>query len=385
MIYYYSRPRSEVAPKRYRGSQCTNQRSSQFLATLPILSSSQPHIEKNQHVICLTFIDMSSADNLAVTALVVSLVALLVTLGQLLQQYFATADGYRRCQVSVMGRWAERTRLRWRWRQFRFETMYTTPEIFISGANLGHEDEILVLGDTVPRRLTLATEAVSLESTLERSTSVGMVHSSRQAENAEDQPQSQKFSMHHYKRDRNLAVSRSSRTRSPLAAYNSDELVCWLPMLHWIHEATRASFESVEIPNPEVPSETTPQSLLVWRRYPAIVMQERSWDFQPPDVIRPLAKSTVSTIAILARRMGMRWKDFRPEEGIMRAEGHSHIITQLWLEVWASSCSIIRSKRLARKSEWRAPVAGSVYKEQEEIYISVPGADRFGAGVIRGS
>lgn len=57
----------------------------------------------------------SSKDtNIAVVALVVALVALLTTIGQLLQQYLATADGYRRCQQSVMGRWAKRTRLRWR-------------------------------------------------------------------------------------------------------------------------------------------------------------------------------------------------------------------------------------------------------------------------------
>jgi hypothetical protein len=43
-----------------------------------------------------------------------------------------------------------------------------------------------------------------------------------------------------------------------------------------------------------------------------------------------------------------------------------------------------RSERLTQKSPWKAAVAGSVYKEQEEIYISVPGADRFGAGVVRG-
>jgi hypothetical protein len=29
--------------------------------------------------------------------------------------------------------WAARTRLRWRWREFPFETLYTTPEIFMIG------------------------------------------------------------------------------------------------------------------------------------------------------------------------------------------------------------------------------------------------------------
>jgi hypothetical protein len=46
---------------------------------------------------------MSGTDNIAITALVVSLIALVTTVGQLLQQYFVTADGYRRCQSSVIG------------------------------------------------------------------------------------------------------------------------------------------------------------------------------------------------------------------------------------------------------------------------------------------
>lgn len=44
---------------------------------------------------------------LALVALIVSLVALLTTVLQVLQQYFSSADGYRRCAESVMGKWAE--------------------------------------------------------------------------------------------------------------------------------------------------------------------------------------------------------------------------------------------------------------------------------------
>jgi hypothetical protein len=51
--------------------------------------------------------------NIAAAALAISLVAFVTALGQLFQQYLATADGYRRCQSSVMGGWAKRTRLRW--------------------------------------------------------------------------------------------------------------------------------------------------------------------------------------------------------------------------------------------------------------------------------
>lgn len=55
----------------------------------------------------------SNSERIAVVALVVSLVALVATTGQLLQQYFSTADGYRRCQESVMEDWGKKTMLRW--------------------------------------------------------------------------------------------------------------------------------------------------------------------------------------------------------------------------------------------------------------------------------
>lgn len=76
-----------------------------------------------------TSFSMSDGNTISVVALSVALVALVIALGQLLGQYFATADGYRRCQSSVMGPWARYTRLSWRWRQFRFETYFTTPQI----------------------------------------------------------------------------------------------------------------------------------------------------------------------------------------------------------------------------------------------------------------
>jgi len=60
---------------------------------------------------------------------------------------------------------------------------------------------------------------------------------------------------------------------------------------------------------------------------PAIRFQENSWDFQLPDVVRPLAKTSVHDITIIARRLGMRWKEFDPVHGIMRAEGNRQIST----------------------------------------------------------
>ncbi len=72
---------------------------------------------------------MGLSDNVAVVALVVSLLAPGVAIGQALQQILSTAEGYRRCASSVIGPWA---RLRYRkpnYRELRSEVRYSTPHL----------------------------------------------------------------------------------------------------------------------------------------------------------------------------------------------------------------------------------------------------------------
>lgn len=197
---------------------------------------------------------MSGIDSFAVTALVVAVIALLTTICQLLQQYLATADGYRRCQASIMGCWAQYTRLRWRWRwrEFRFETLYTIPRA------------------QCPHIMTILEQATK---------SIAMDFTGSGRGIATKRP-----AMPLVRRD-NFYSSKRAAALSLDSFYNcNDELVSWLPLLHWLHETTRASFESVEIPRPNIVSNITPESSLKWRRFPALVMRERSWDSQPPDI-----------------------------------------------------------------------------------------------------
>ena len=80
---------------------------------------------------------MDENERLSLLALIVALLALIIALGQLVQQIFGTADGYRRCQESVIGPWAKYTELRWRWSQFRFETKFATPDIRLMNIEIG--------------------------------------------------------------------------------------------------------------------------------------------------------------------------------------------------------------------------------------------------------
>jgi hypothetical protein len=59
---------------------------------------------------------MAAAEvDVATAALAIAAVALVIALGQLIQQLFGTADGYRRVQSSVIGDWSKLVRLRFRW------------------------------------------------------------------------------------------------------------------------------------------------------------------------------------------------------------------------------------------------------------------------------
>jgi hypothetical protein len=231
-------------------------------------------------------------------------------------------------------------------REFRFETLYSTPEIFLAGdGQPNHAGQVLLLGDENSRQKSL----------------IGAKQKPRERFNSRKSAS---------QRHRNESYS----TKFP------GEMACWVPLLAWIHETTEKSL------NQEDYTDAIPFSPL---KLPAVLIEERSWDFQPPDVLRPLAKVNLSDIAIIARRMGMKWKDFRPSDGVLRAEGHSHIITSTVVR----SLGIVlqysytgQSERLKqyRQNNRSTLATGPLAAEQEEIYIPRARADRLGAGVLRG-
>ena len=67
------------------------------------------------------------SESISVVALVVSLVALTIALLQVIQQYASTAEGFRRCRRSVIGNWYDYTHRHFRLREFRLETRFSTP------------------------------------------------------------------------------------------------------------------------------------------------------------------------------------------------------------------------------------------------------------------
>ena len=255
------------------------------------------------------------ADSVALTALVVSLIALLATAGQLLQQYFATADGFRRCQPSVMGFWAKKTRLRWRWREFRFETMFAVPRIIYGPVHSGTGKDTEIAGGNC----SLVDTDESLRASM-------------------TYPGWSSFGARRY--------------------YSSDELACWIPLLAQLHAQGRETVKFF----PQKPGAVENSTMV-----PVIQIVQKSWDFMPLDVVRPMASSTVSAVAIMGRRLGMTWKSFDPGSGSMRAEGNGHIITSTMAR---SLGTILQYSFTSREN------AGNC------CYIPVREADKLGFGLV---
>ncbi|KAL8962019.1 MAG: hypothetical protein Q9183_005217, partial [Haloplaca sp. 2 TL-2023] len=226
---------------------------------------------------------------IAAAALAIALCALAIATTQLCGQMLATADGYRRCQPSVMGAWAQYTKLRWKWSQMRFETLYTTPEIFLFEdtsrfANQIHWDSAGAYSTTW-QWIGYGEGLTNIYGKSVIELKVGVLDSKLVCQGNDSEP--------------------------------SPELACWLPFLASI----RSNESEISRNRHRVydPRENLP-------RRAACRAVQRSWDFMAPELVRPLAGTNIGDIAIIVQRLGMKWQTFKPEEGEMRAEGNGHVI-----------------------------------------------------------
>ena len=229
-------------------------------------------------------------DNTAIVAIVIALIAFFATTAQLLQALFGTAEGYRRCQASVIGPWAKLTRRVWRWSEFRFETLFTTPHISLQPMEEGGPVtcDAFIEGTLSSRRETYC-DGIYKDRVVRR----------------------------RWRRDGTLQVMKRHDSE------RADDLVSWLGLVNMLHRLQ--SYHSLHDPseNDQAPAAMMPCRMSC----PAVTFRTRSWDFMPPDIVRPFATSNVGDMIALAHRLGMRWKDIRPGDGILRAEGNGQSIT----------------------------------------------------------
>lgn len=286
---------------------------------------------------------MASDDfDVAVVALIVSLVALVVTASQLLAQSFATAEGSRRCSKAVIGPWNSLTSWKWHWYEWRFETVFTYPHF-----QLG-----------TPIQLPLDTDLASLAGN--PLTSKGAAASG--------------------------VLSLDDVLLEPFAsqqkAQSPQVLDGWIPLFITIRVMT-SQYSNKQL------HRRNPLEITSW---PGIRLHRRSWDSMPFDVFRPLASTSLSDIAIIARRMGMRWKQFDPDKGVLVAEGAGHTLASVNV---SGTGLVLRYNRVDRNAEqelerFAANVAGR--RKQAEwvnwnvkpVFSWTREADMFAFGIFPG-
>jgi hypothetical protein len=90
--------------------------------------------------------------------LIISLIALIVPLLNLLRVLFETADGYRKCSEAVIGPWSKLRWRRWSWSEFRFEVHFVTPKLELQDISetrlkeVSYQERFLTLRDRVPKK-----------------------------------------------------------------------------------------------------------------------------------------------------------------------------------------------------------------------------------------
>lgn len=238
----------------------------------------------------------NGGDNPAVnwTALFVSLVALIGTIAQVLQQYYSSAAGYQNCGESVMGEWHKSKKRRFRWSELRFEVQFESPVIFVCPPSnkrgpVANVDILFVNGtdDSLTKTRTL------------------------------------------WASDENKRINAMKGNQVHTA---DNERATWVTLLSHLQSMEKESDEwQKKQPAKDAPPPAGQKveiagfdshSLVV-----ALQPKKRSWDTMPPDVRKPYATTTICHLLEIAAMMGIYWKEFDRSKGKYRAEGNGYMLS----------------------------------------------------------
>lgn len=287
-------------------------------------------------------------NNFSIVAIAIALIAFLITFAQFLLQASSTVGvGRRRCQPSVLGQWAKTRRYKWVWAELRWKITFQTPRFHLCSFHSASEDRpsFLITGD-----------------------------------------------------DRSGAMTHSNKVDTLNDEVNERRGVSWIALLDQLHElqSLSQSVAASEVPTRRVlrGGRLTQGEGDFSRTCPAITSHVQSWDSMPPDLVRPVASSTVGDMIIIVHRLGMSWIELRPGEGIMRAEGNGQSMVSISVGGLGTLLKYISDKPTDPQKQW---LPRSVTHESNDgaidltqahgaawsrVTIPTQEADKFGFGII---
>ncbi|RCI16756.1 hypothetical protein L249_3014 [Ophiocordyceps polyrhachis-furcata BCC 54312] len=229
----------------------------------------------------------------AIAALVVSIVALTATFMQVIQQYYASASGYSKCNERVMGGWAKSKCRRFSWDELRYEVQFEAPVIFVSPPS--NKDGPV---PNAPIRVLDGTD-----------------ESKKDTDTTSNSDESKK--------------EKAAKERIHTA---DNETASWLLLLNAIQDMEAFSrewqSEQYQIQGPPVnhrppkpPAFKDHHTLAV-----AVQRKRRTWDTMPSSVSRPYATTTICHLVEMMAVLGVYWKEFDRNRDRYRAEGNGFVL-----------------------------------------------------------
>ncbi|KAF1990901.1 hypothetical protein K402DRAFT_401049 [Aulographum hederae CBS 113979] len=322
-------------------------------------------------------------------------------MSQVMQQYFATADGYRRCSASVMGEWARFTRRKFKWSELRFETIFATPVIFLDvayelrdanerskmgnvivldgsqevsmwpGLSTGRRDDPVDqpswsvygplghLKGRFPWEETVERAQLPQRGLLRRLSPLRVRHSMRSYLSADDERKQSEARLADF-----LDMDNDLGNSLP-----ENEPVSWIPLMQSLQTYSSALRTCGLSTLQDVSTGSLRHGRVL---VPAVRLSKKSWDFMPPEITKPYAVSNIRDIAIMIQSLGLTWTNFKPEEGILRAEGDGTIVTSAEIR---SLGILISFTKTDKRIENRRLLHGGVFSPLE-------GAAALGFGIV---
>lgn len=301
----------------------------------------------------------NTSDRVASVALAVSLIALLISLAQLLAQICGTADGYRRCSEAVIGPWHWLRWRRWLWTEFRYETYFITPKITLISRTIdgnGHPAQpdaskpsngflISEIDPKEHRRIWKHRDWRLMSRRLEEDAKEDAKHvlaatvspSDKETIEIEQKELAKKSAFVKTIRERRLHHGPFFKSRVYGLSQPNDNVATWLGLIRTLHEVYKSypphvnyvqsdlalSLERFKLQKPTPATGRNPEECMNESgREVEVSFSSCNWDIMPIDVTRPLSRTTLGALVVLAVRMGMEWRSLDIVQGRMLASGN---------------------------------------------------------------
>ncbi|PSR99158.1 hypothetical protein BD289DRAFT_361476 [Coniella lustricola] len=251
---------------------------------------------------------MDSSDAVSVVALIVSVIALVGAILQLLQQYFSSAEGYKNCGQQVMGEWSLTRKRHFRFTELRFETQFEVPVIFLCPP------------DNIKGPLGARSEKTPLwhvDGTTESETLTRTPSASKEKSDKDRLKDSRKLNEDVHTAD--------------------NERANWYILLQALHEMEKTSQmwqnEQLETERntygPKSRGEL-PETVAAFQKHTVVAAlqpKRKSWDVMPGEIKKPYATTTICHIIEMAAMLGLHWREFDRSENRYHAEGNGYLLT----------------------------------------------------------